>query len=236
MKKLILMLLIGSSCFADANQQWFNSYLYISACSCNLSAVRDAINKGASALATITGSDKDEYTPLMCASAAGCVDVINELSHFGNINAVSAINKKTALHLAVQANKFEAVEALLKNGADKSLKDISNKSINDYSRDNLQKAMLINRMFNNAGRNTTSSVIPNTDDDFSIDESGLNDVPGVRITPPAKSGVTTTTDSNGTLTQEWKVKPRTVTRTRNGITTSEGWSGHTEYKGRIPTN
>ena len=71
--------------------------------------------------------DNNNRTLLMFAASFGDKEIINEIVKYGNGIDKTDNNGQTALHLAVQYNKYDSVEELIRLKANPNIKD-------DYSR------------------------------------------------------------------------------------------------------
>ncbi len=116
-----------------------SSHITCAACQGELYNVRALVNHGVSADATTD----DRMTALMCASAAGRLDIVKYLIDAGaKVDRQGGFLSRTALMEAAAMDHPDVVAYLLRAGADRTLVDREGKSALDMARERNTKAVL----------------------------------------------------------------------------------------------
>lgn len=105
----------------------------------NVVAIKKLLASGAS----VNAQDERGLTALMFASLNNFPDVIQTLIDNGAaINMADKMAGSTALIWASTADRLEAARTLIKNNADRTIKDTHNKTALDYARSDEMRQLL----------------------------------------------------------------------------------------------
>lgn len=140
MKKILLVLILAFSTLGFVHAQ-NNGMTPLMEASANNDLA--TVNKLLTAGAFVDAQDERGLTALMFASLNGFPDIIQALIDGGAfINMTDKMAESTALIWASSADRLEAAKTLIKNKADKSIKDIHDKTALDYARSDEMRKLL----------------------------------------------------------------------------------------------